>query len=151
MARREIDTIWDRETRNDINENFIELYNGYIDAGLDAEEARQKAEEALREVNSVQEQFKQIEDNLLEILNKPPVEDPYREEGQMFKLYDEKDFKIKYGTSFLSPGPGEKIVEIDNPNRFAFDAFRVEPMSQLIIIPKLGLRSRLYTLQMDEK
>ena len=60
MARREIDTIWDRETRNDINENFIELYNEYIGAGLDAKEARQKAEEAIKKANSVQEQFNQV-------------------------------------------------------------------------------------------
>src|SRR5690625_4575746 len=60
MARREIDTIWDRETRNNINENFKELYNEYIGAGLDAKEARQKAEEAIKKANSVQEQFNQV-------------------------------------------------------------------------------------------
>ena len=60
MARREIGTIWDRKTRNDINENFKELYNEYIDAGLVAEEARQKAEEALSRANSVQEQLNQV-------------------------------------------------------------------------------------------
>lgn len=150
MARREIDTIWDRETRNDINENFIELYEGYIDAGLDAEEAIQKAEEALEEVNSVKNQFDQIEGDLSEILNRHPVEDPYREEGQMFKLYDEKDLKAKFGTSFLAASPGEKLVEVDNPNRFVSGDIRVEPMSRLIITPKPGVRYRFYTLDMDK-
>lgn len=62
MARREIDTIWDRETRNNINENFIELYNEYIGAGLDAKEAKQKAEQALNIANQSKQQSQIAED-----------------------------------------------------------------------------------------
>lgn len=47
MARREIDAFWDRKTRNDLNENFKELYNEYREAGLNAKEAREKAHEAV--------------------------------------------------------------------------------------------------------
>lgn len=69
MARREIDTIWDRETRNNINENFIELYNEYIGAGLDAKEARQKAEEAFGIVNEAKEQSQRAEDKADSVQN----------------------------------------------------------------------------------
>ena len=47
MARREIDAFWDRKTRNDLNENFKELYNEYREAGFNAEKAREKAHEAV--------------------------------------------------------------------------------------------------------
>lgn len=30
MARRPIGTLWDRHTRNDINDNFKELYEGVV-------------------------------------------------------------------------------------------------------------------------
>ena len=60
MARREIDTIWDRTTRNNINDNFIELYNEYTQAGDDAKTALQKAEQALQQAESTQTQLDNI-------------------------------------------------------------------------------------------
>lgn len=49
MARRVIDAWWDRETRNDLNHNFKELYDKYIEAGESARDAQQKASEAVAE------------------------------------------------------------------------------------------------------
>lgn len=47
MARKDISTLWDRDMRIAIDQNFIELYNEYIGAGLDAKEAREKAIDAV--------------------------------------------------------------------------------------------------------
>lgn len=47
MARKEIGTLWDRDMRNAIDDNFKELYSGYIDVGLSADEAKAKALDAL--------------------------------------------------------------------------------------------------------
>lgn len=69
MARREIGTIWDRKTRNDINENFIELYNEYIGAGLDAKEAKQKAEQALNVANQSKQQSQRAENKADSVQN----------------------------------------------------------------------------------
>lgn len=43
LARKDISTLWDRDMRIAIDENFKELYNEYIGAGSDAKEAREKA------------------------------------------------------------------------------------------------------------
>lgn len=43
MARIDIHNLWDGNMRIAINENFKELYNEYIGAGLDAKDAREKA------------------------------------------------------------------------------------------------------------
>lgn len=47
MARKDIGTSWDRDSRNAMNDNFQELYAEYIGAGLTAKEAREKALDAL--------------------------------------------------------------------------------------------------------
>lgn len=47
MARKDISTLWDRDMRTAIDENFKELYSEYTQAGLDAKEARNKALEAV--------------------------------------------------------------------------------------------------------
>lgn len=47
MARKDISASWDRNNRNAINDNFIELYDEYIKAGLNAREARQMALQAV--------------------------------------------------------------------------------------------------------
>ena len=47
MARKEITTSWDRENRNNIDSNFKELYNESTSAGMNAEEAKQKALQAV--------------------------------------------------------------------------------------------------------
>lgn len=47
MARKDIGTGWDRSQRNAINDNFIELYKEYTDAGLNAADAREKATRAV--------------------------------------------------------------------------------------------------------
>lgn len=47
MTRREITATWDRETRNDINQNFIDLFNTSSNSGVRSSEALSKAEEAL--------------------------------------------------------------------------------------------------------
>ncbi len=49
MDRKEIGTQWDRLSRNNINHNFIELYNEYSTAGLNAKAAAAKALEAMSE------------------------------------------------------------------------------------------------------
>lgn len=47
MTQRHIGTLLDRKAINDINDNFTELYNEYVGAGMDAAEAREKAEQAV--------------------------------------------------------------------------------------------------------
>lgn len=47
MARKHISTLIDRKAINDINENFKELFDEYVETGLDASEARSKAEQAV--------------------------------------------------------------------------------------------------------
>lgn len=47
MARKDIGTSWDRQQRNALNDNFIELFNEYTEAGLNAKEAKEKAIDAL--------------------------------------------------------------------------------------------------------
>ncbi len=47
MSRIDITNFWDRDMRNAINNNFIKLFNEYIGAGLNAEEARNKALDAV--------------------------------------------------------------------------------------------------------
>lgn len=49
MARKEISGSWTRDDRNNLNDNFRELYNEYTAAGMNAAEARQKALEAVNE------------------------------------------------------------------------------------------------------
>lgn len=70
MARREIDTIWDRTTRNNINENFIELYDAPNTANeakdiaskakTIAENAEETANESLQQSESTQQQLDSI-------------------------------------------------------------------------------------------
>mgnify|MGYP001947403732 FL=1 len=55
MARKVIGSQWDRENRNAINENFMELYR----FKHTADEAKTKSEEALKTAN----QAKQIAEN----------------------------------------------------------------------------------------
>ncbi len=59
MARKDIGTGWNRENRNAINDNFVELFTEYIAAGLNASEAKQKALDAL----NISEQAKQTADS----------------------------------------------------------------------------------------
>lgn len=47
MARKDIGTSWDRETRNNMQDNFIELYDEYVGAGMDAKEALDKVNQML--------------------------------------------------------------------------------------------------------
>ncbi len=47
LARKDISTLWDRDMRTAIDENFKELYSEYTQAGLDAKDARNKAEQAV--------------------------------------------------------------------------------------------------------
>lgn len=47
MTRRHIGSLIDRKAINNINDNFKELFDEYVGAGMDAEEARDKAEQAL--------------------------------------------------------------------------------------------------------
>lgn len=55
LARKDIGTGWDRNNRNAINDNFKELYDEFRDAGLNAKEAKNKAEEALRTQKNIKE------------------------------------------------------------------------------------------------
>ena len=49
MARIDIHNLWDRDMRTAIDQNFIELYNEYTQAGLNAADAREKAVQAVAE------------------------------------------------------------------------------------------------------
>ena len=68
MARREIDAFWDRKTRNNLNENFKELYNEYREAGLNAKEARNKAEQAVTDALIAKETAEVTREEMLEII-----------------------------------------------------------------------------------
>lgn len=65
LVRKTIDAFWDRKTRNDINDNFRELFKHYIDSGLNAEEALKQAKQALE--NS--DEFLQISNDLQKQIN----------------------------------------------------------------------------------
>lgn len=67
MARKEISALWNRLSRNNINDNFEELYNEYIQSGINAEEALQAAKDAVEVSNKaidISEQSKEKVDGM---------------------------------------------------------------------------------------
>src|SRR5690625_2978258 len=69
MARRElIGNQWTREERNAINENFKELYNMFLNNGLEDKVARNKAEQAVVDAIIAKETANTTREEMLQII-----------------------------------------------------------------------------------
>lgn len=68
MARRNITNLWDRDMRNAIDQNFIELYNEYTAAGINAKDARDKAEQAITDSLIAKETAEVTREEMLAII-----------------------------------------------------------------------------------
>lgn len=68
MTQRHIGTLLDRKAINDINDNFTELYDEYVGAGLDAAEAKEKAIQAVADSLYAKETAETTRDELTRII-----------------------------------------------------------------------------------
>lgn len=68
MARKDISTLWDRDMRIAIDENFKELYSEYTQAGLDAKDARNKAIQAVADALTAKEVANVTREEMLAII-----------------------------------------------------------------------------------
>src|SRR5690606_22816730 len=68
MTQRHIGTLLDRKAINDINDNFTELYNEYIGAGMDAAEAKEKAIQAVADSLYAKQTAETTRDELTRII-----------------------------------------------------------------------------------